>query len=316
MIKPQLSIIIPVYNVELKLEKCVKSILNQSFQDFEIFLINDGSTDKSVQLCNELAETDCRIRVIHKENGGVSQTRNVGLEIANGKYIGWVDGDDWIETDMYALLVQEAESKEADMVWCNYYIDHIDNSYIVSQDINESVQSFVQALFDLRVEGMLWNKIMRREIFVKENLRFLDGQNMAEDKNMLIKFLLCSTRIGYVNKPLYHYLQDNPISYTRDISSKRVYEEISNAQDAIDYINQSDIYISNQLLMKFQLHAKRRLLYSKNIDDIKNWRLFLKESNWSILRSKDFQFRHKLLAICSIFKFNVLLKLWVAIKSN
>ncbi|HAQ0795523.1 TPA: glycosyltransferase, partial [Enterococcus faecium] len=100
----RISIIVPVYNVEKYLKKCVDSILGQTFTDFELLLIDDGSTDNSGSICDELAKTDNRIKVIHKENGGLSDARNIGIEVAKGDFIGFIDSDDYIDEDMYAFL--------------------------------------------------------------------------------------------------------------------------------------------------------------------------------------------------------------------
>lgn len=100
---PKISIIVPVYNVEKYLRKCIDSILNQTFKDFELILIDDGSTDESGKICDEYNLKDNRIKVIHKENGGLSSARNAGLDIAQGEYIGFVDSDDWIESDQICI---------------------------------------------------------------------------------------------------------------------------------------------------------------------------------------------------------------------
>lgn len=112
---PKISIIVPVYNVELFLHKCIISILSQTFKDFELILINDGSTDKSGEICDVYSQKDSRIKVIHKKNEGQSSARNKGLEIARGDYIGFVDSDDWIEQDMYKTLYESSIKANADI---------------------------------------------------------------------------------------------------------------------------------------------------------------------------------------------------------
>ena len=120
---PKVSIIIPVYNVEKYLNRCIKSILKQTFRDFELILVDDGSPDKCPQLCDDWCKKDKRIWVIHKENGGQSSARNVGLEAARGEYIGFVDSDDWIEKDMLQLLYDSILKCRADISMCDYVID-------------------------------------------------------------------------------------------------------------------------------------------------------------------------------------------------
>ena len=118
--RPIISIIVPVYNVESYLERCINSILNQTFKNFELILVDDGSTDKSGEICDSFAGYDKRIRVIHKKNGGLSSARNVGLDVSIGKYIGFVDSDDWIDEFMYEKLYRNMIKTKSDIVICNF----------------------------------------------------------------------------------------------------------------------------------------------------------------------------------------------------
>jgi glycosyltransferase involved in cell wall biosynthesis len=118
--QPKISVVIPVYNVEKYLQRCVESILNQTFQDFEIILVNDGSKDHSGAICDEYAKKDNRIKVIHKKNARVSAARNDGIKMAKGKYISFIDSDDWIEPDMYQNMIQKAEELYLDIIMCDY----------------------------------------------------------------------------------------------------------------------------------------------------------------------------------------------------
>ena len=114
----KLSIIVTIYNREKYLEKCINSILNQTFNSFELILVNDGSTDRSADICDKYANLDSRVRVIHKKNGGVSSARNVGIDNSNGEYIGFVDSDDYIKDDMYEIMYTKAKEFLADIVIC------------------------------------------------------------------------------------------------------------------------------------------------------------------------------------------------------
>ena len=118
---PKVSIIVPVYKVEKYLRKCIDSIINQTLKDIEIILVDDGSPDNCGKICDEYAAKDTRIKVIHKENGGLSSARNAGMEVAEGEYIGFVDSDDWIESDMYMTLWQKAKDINADLVNSDYF---------------------------------------------------------------------------------------------------------------------------------------------------------------------------------------------------
>ena len=118
---PKISIIVPVYNVEEYIHRCIDSILAQTFTDFELILVNDGSHDQCGKICDEYAENDSRIKVIHKKNGGLSDARNAGLEIAQGEYIGFVDSDDYIEHDMYEKLIEACKEYNSKLAMCGRY---------------------------------------------------------------------------------------------------------------------------------------------------------------------------------------------------
>ena len=128
----KVSIIVPVYNVEKYLDKCIESIVNQTYRNIEIILVDDGSPDKCPEICNEWAKKDDRIKVIHKENGGLSSARNAALEIAQGDYITFVDSDDWIENDMIQSMLTCAAKNDADIVCCGFYFDNVDTTGPVS----------------------------------------------------------------------------------------------------------------------------------------------------------------------------------------
>ena len=168
---PILSIIVPVYNVEIYLERCIKSILNQSFKEFELILINDGSTDKSRDICDKYSKLDTRIIVVHQKNLGVSAARNTGLDIARGKYIGFVDADDFIHYSMYKIMIDVIKNTSSDMVVCDYI--KVDETYKESEKEIEKVdvESFDknEVLNKLFIKGafevMLWNKVYKKSYF-------------------------------------------------------------------------------------------------------------------------------------------------------
>ena len=202
----KLSIIVPVYNVEKYLEKCIDSILHQKFHEFEIILVDDGSKDSSGILCEEYAKHDNRIIVKHKQNGGQSSARNLGLEIAMGEYIGFVDSDDWIHEDMYEILMNNAERKNYDIVACNIMMMKSTGTF---NPINKSSsnQEFnrVSAMNEIYKNKILTfspcNKIYKRELFT--GLRFVEGI-ILEDKDISYKLVDKSENIFYTNDILYY----------------------------------------------------------------------------------------------------------------
>lgn len=204
-----ISIIVPVYNVELYLKRCVESIINQSYTNLEIILVDDGSTDNSSIICDELKNIDKRIRVIHKKNGGLSDARNAGIEIAKGKYIGFVDSDDWIEKDMYESLLFELENNGADLAVTG--INRIyDNGYNVNQFIRNKIEIYEgkeiirHYLQQDSFSTAAWDKLYKKEIF--QDRRFPVGK-LFEDAPVIYDILSNISKVVVVGKPHYNYFQ-------------------------------------------------------------------------------------------------------------
>lgn len=194
----KISIIVPVYKVEQYLRQCIESIINQTYQNIEIILVDDGSPDKCPAICDEFAILDKRIRVVHKINGGLSDARNAGLEIATGDYIGFVDSDDWISPTMYEELISVAIEYGADISCCGY--NRIDNNSVLESKLfgDKRKVSGIDLLRDIFCRNgdnvVVWNKIYNVNLF--KNLRFPVGE-IHEDN-----FILCST-IGRANVVAY-----------------------------------------------------------------------------------------------------------------
>ncbi|WML47811.1 glycosyltransferase [Neobacillus sp. PS3-34] len=218
---PRISIIVPVYNVEPYLHKCVNSILSQTFSDFELILIDDGSPDKCLAICDEYAKQDSRVRVVHKENGGLSSARNAGIEIAKGSYIGFVDSDDYIHERMYELLYEKAILYSSDIVVCDYLkvneneifdTKNITKEPILSHFTNiETLQYFYSNNGGKHTANeksakwiVVWNKLYKRELF--EKYKFTEGR-IYEDEFIAHKIIYNCTKITFVSINLYFYLQ-------------------------------------------------------------------------------------------------------------
>ena len=206
----KVSIIVPIYNVEKYLSKCIESILSQTYKNIEIILVNDGSLDNSAQICDEYAKKDDRIIVIHKANGGVSSARNAGIDIATGKYIGFVDPDDYIENNMYELMVNKIEKYKADIAICGYdYINEnytIERYYHIQQDEILTQKQFMSMQFDMppTIRHVVWNKLFIAKTLKK--IRFPEGINSSEDVYVLAEYAKFIKKAVFIHKPLYKNL--------------------------------------------------------------------------------------------------------------
>lgn len=216
----KLSIIIPVYNTEKYIERCLTSVLGQTYQNIELICVDDGSTDRSGIILDQLARTDERMTVIHKKNEGVTEARNIALEYVSGEYVGFVDSDDYLELTMYEELVHAMEESDADIVTCGYYMAY--DSYIKRAENYKPVPTGIQKIADFLiyiyerdvykgVAGYLWTRLFKRgllkdddgKLLISFRKEFLGADDVAfiADVNMR-----CRT-ITYVDKPLYYYYQ-------------------------------------------------------------------------------------------------------------
>ena len=205
---PAISIVVPVYKVEAYLDKCINSILNQKFTDFELILVDDGSPDNCPAICDEYAEKDPRIKVIHKENGGLSDARNAGIEVATGKYLGFVDSDDYIAPDMYEKLYNIITENSCDIAVCQAAVVQ-ENEEAIYEDSDEVyVFESNEALYQMIVKKLFtvntWNKLYRKELF--DSIRFPKGM-LYEDLATTYKLIMLSDKVAYSPMKKYAYLQ-------------------------------------------------------------------------------------------------------------
>ena len=206
--QPKISVIVPVYKAEKYLHRCVDSILAQTFTDFELILIDDGSPDNSGAICDEYAAKDNRVKVIHKENGGVASARQCGIDNAVGEYTIHADPDDWIEPTMLEELYKKATEDNADMVICDFYVDTEKECFYREQKISgKNSKNVLHDLLFHKLHGSLWNKMIRLTCYKEFQITFARNLNYCEDYLVCVKVLLNDIKIGYLNKAFYHYDQ-------------------------------------------------------------------------------------------------------------
>ncbi len=218
---PSLSIIMPVYNVERYLREAVDSVIAQTFTDWELILIDDGSPDNCPAICDSYAAADPRIRVIHQANGGLSAARNSGLEISEGRVIGFVDSDDRIDSRMYEKMIAAMTKHNADMVLCGYCFEWRNRTKIKQPMPCASVLSHDEAMRELfenrAIESYSWDKIYRREII---SSLYPVGRNY-EDLAVMHRWMNNTSRLAVVDEPLYHYrMRKSGFVYTPSVQTR------------------------------------------------------------------------------------------------
>lgn len=204
---PKVSVIVPVYKAEKYLHRCVDSILAQTFTDFELLLVDDGSPDHSGAICDQYAAADPRVRVFHKPNGGVSSARQCGLDNAQGEYTIHADPDDWVEPDMLQELYAEARRTNADMVICDFFVNTKRREIVVKQQPSAvDSETVLNELFQ-QLHGSCWNKLVKRACYNTGNVKFPVGLNYCEDLFVNACLLLQPLKVSYIGRAFYHYDQ-------------------------------------------------------------------------------------------------------------
>ena len=244
-----ISIIIPVYNVELYIERCLDSIMNQTFTDgVECIIVNDCSPDKSLEIAQHLINQykgNILFRIIsHDKNQGVAAARNTGLKAAQGEYIIQIDSDDYCEPNMLEEMYKKACENESDIVVTDFWEQYTNEAKYISQDCTKffSPTERIKAIITGQLGGYSWNKLIKRNLFTKHNLSYLEGHNFQEDYLMTIKLFYYTSNITYIPKAYVHYCQINPNSYLHFISKASLQDILFNQEYLTSFLQENGIY--------------------------------------------------------------------------
>ena len=282
---PKVSVIVPVYNLERYISRCLDSVLLQNFTDFECICVNDGSTDTSASILDEYQKKDARIKIIHKENGGLPSARKAGLKQARGEFVIHVDGDDYLEQHALSTLIQEQSRIDADIVFADYYVDN------ESTGEQEYIQDYVFTHYDAmsltkqvlsRGQFFIWCKIIRKSLY--NNVEIPEEIRYTEDMVHLIQLTTQCHLSSCVNQPLYHYVKrlgsmTHALSsashkqwyaatlYTAEHCMKQTFVHAISPEILKLCVNQADVYLSHvHITGYFRTDLRRLILYVLN-----NW---------------------------------------------
>lgn len=303
----KISIIVPVYNVELYLRECLDSILNQTFKDFELILVDDGSTDESGKICDEYTLKDRRVRVCHKENGGLSDARNFGISHATSKYIGFIDSDDTIEADMFAALYRNIAVNGADVSICGLFDCYKDRKIPQCAEKQFGVLSGEEALKEA-LEGSKFsvnavNKLYKKELF--NDIKFPFGK-LSEDAFTIPRILASANKVVFTTEPKYNYMHRMGTITTsefklRDLNVIEGYEEI------LSFVNKNFPDFENlakSRLIWAYIYVLDKMILSENFNYPNEYKMvifFLRKNVLSIIFNSFFTLKRKLSVICLLF---------------
>lgn len=327
-----ISVIIPVYNVKDNLDRCLNSIIKQSYTHLEIILIDDGSSDGSEVICDKYSNLDKRIKVIHKKNEGVSIARNVGMQIATGKYITFVDSDDWIECDCISILYNEIIKAKVDIVRGNYYMDDNNGTYGVGNlfefsnkkiDENDDIkENLLKNILNGKFLSYVWLLLINRDELINKKIYFKEEISMMEDTIFYIELLTSDMQIYISSEEIYHYY-NNQKSATKSLDNilNNIYT-ILNVNNILKGILEKNKYDNSYKVVMNTNHCNMIInmlftLYKRKIKDsfeIKDiiCKLLENKNFINIINNIDFKvipFHFKLQSWCvKNKKINILLK--------
>lgn len=300
--KDLISIIVPVYNAEKKLLRCLKSIAEQTYKNFECIVVDDGSTDSSLSICEEFSSKDNRFKVYHKKNTGVSSTRNYGLKRVTGDWVAFVDSDDWIESSMLEDLSKNATS-DSDIIVCDYVVHRFNKIVNTTTDFPQT-KNEILLLFITKPGYMnyLWNKLVRRNLYLDNNIIFDENIGLCEDLLVMFNLVLHAREIKHVKLYLYNYDCMSNNSITKKYNMKSFYDRKYVTDKIIELIsNDNNISIDSKLLIAnfYKVYTKLMLILNKDCRNKKIWKETYPEAN-KYIKALPLRWDYKIMSwLCS-----------------
>lgn len=314
------SVIVPVYNCEKTLLRCAESVLGQTYKNIELILVDDGSGDSSAAICDNIAKTDSRVKVIHKKNGGSSSARNCGLDNASGKYIQFVDSDDYIDLNMTEELVKRINLTAVEMVACGHIYTHSnyeeyarfpDISAVSVNEMTSKIPDFVKSYFP----NSLWNKLYLKSLI---DFRFDENVGIGEDLIFNFNYFKKINKISVSDSCPVHYIVDNPDSLTGKFKPSNISDAIAQFRAGEEfykaYGNECDIALHSELCAGIIIHSVLQIVAKKDVSYREKKRLLkLRLSNPLVHRifknCRELSLKQKIVAYLIKIKFYFALKL-------
>lgn len=300
------SIIIPVYNVEKYLSKCLDSVINQTYYNLEIILVDDGSTDSSGKICDEYMHSDKRVKVVHQKNGGLSNARNTGLNIFDGKYVTFIDSDDFVEQTYIERLYQIIQKSEADIAVVSfelfYEFQKIQTVKVDALEVKEysNIEAIADMWYQKNINTSAWAKLYERKLF--SDIRYPDGM-IYEDLGTTYKLFFASNKVAYSSEKLYYYLQRRDSIMQYKFSVKKI-DRIVISQEILDWVNENCLELIPAAETRFftsNIQVLREIpLNEQYKSELKKIKRNIKEYRIKVMRNKDAKKITRLIAFCSV----------------
>ena len=313
----KVSVIIPVYRVEKFIEKCAASLFSQTLDDVEFIFVDDASPDNSMAVLEkciqQYPQRKAQIRMLtHKENKGLPAARNTGLAVASGEYVFHCDSDDFVEPDMLETLYDEAKKKDADIVWCDWYLSFEHNERYMKQPDYATPMEALKAMLAGLMKFNVWNKLVRRRLYVDNQIAFPAGYAMGEDMTMMLLFAVAG-KVAYIPQAFYHYVKLNTEAYSQNFS-------LNHLESVKHNIRTVELFLHSRLgngldleIACMKLEAKFPFLMSDRKEMYRLWERTYPEANAYILRNHYISRRRRWVQWCAAKRLWFLVRLhgWI-----
>lgn len=299
----KVSVIVPVYKVGRFIDKCASSLFEQTLEDVEFIFVDDASPDSSMNiLCRCLDKYPSRkkqtVLLRHEHNLGLPAARNTGLAKATGEYVFHCDSDDFVDADMLATLYQAAEEKNADIVWCDWYLSFEHNERYMSQPNYATPMDALKGMLGGVMKFTVWNKLVKRSLYVDNCIGFPAGYGMGEDMTMMMLFAYAD-RVMYLPKAFYHYVKLNTESFTQTFSDRHLVELKYNVQRISDFLHGRYDDALDKEIAYLKLAVKFPFLISNNSRKYRLWKEWYPEANKYIWCNKQLSLRSRIVQWCA-----------------
>lgn len=304
----KISAIVPIYNVSRFIERCAESLMRQTLDGVEYIFVNDATLDNSMELLLAVLERypdkASQVKIVeHEQNKGLPAARNTGLALAMGEYIFHCDSDDYVEPTMLEELYRSAKEKDADFVWCDWFLSY-DNSerYMTQPSFNTPLDA-LKAMLGGAMKYNVWNKLVRRSLYTDNHIAFPSGYGMGEDMTML-RLAACAKKVAYVNKALYHYVRSNSEAMTQVYSERHLADVRYNVDETMGFLASKGLDTEKEIAF-FKLNVKLPFLVTGDWDSYRRWNDWYPEANEYIGINDNMPWRTRFLQQMAAKKFYV-----------
>ena len=308
-----ISVIVPIYNVSRFIERCAESLMQQTLDGVEYIFVNDATPDNSIELLRGVLERypsrAAQVKIIeHEQNKGLPAARNTGLAVATGEYVFHCDSDDYVEPTMLEALYNAAKAKDADYVWCDWFLSYDNNERYMPQPSFDKPMEALKAMLSGGMKYNVWNKLVRRSLYVDNGITFPAGHGMGEDMTMM-RLVACATKVACVNKALYHYVRSNTEAMTQAYSERHMADVLYNVNETIKFLEAKGVASEADVAL-FKLNVKLPFLITDDWNSYRRWSEWFPEANRYIGKQRCLPMRTRLLQHMAAYKLYVFVWLY------